>query len=337
MYSFIPVNFVHVIKFRSMKLCIPVIVLFLSAGTFLFCPITGQSQTAAKVENIDFYAEGSKLVITYDIAKAKPDETFDIWFKIVTDSDKEINPVNFTGDASSGVTGGMGKKIIWDVGADKADLSEAFSVEVFARMDKKTDKIVPSYNPVTTGSLSARDVFLPEKNSFTWLGIDYSHVQLNCEAEPNTVKSQYFAAWNKLVLDEADKYNIKRMLKLKSIQNDISMIGRVNQDANTSGMKSESAPNYTAGDIASFVGSYNPQNKSGIGIVFIAEFLGKAKKQGVFHVVALNLANNEVLVSERMTSEPGGAGFRNFWAGSVYKIILEFEKNYKNLKTKYSK
>jgi hypothetical protein len=311
-------------------------------GFQLFLSFAAQSQSNAKVENINFYAEGSNLVITYDIVKAKPEETFDIWFKIVTASEKEINPMTFSGDAESGVTGGSGKKITWDVEADKVVLDEEFSVEVFARSQKKTEEkksqmALPDIKPVVSGSLTARDVFDPEKNSFTWLGIDYSHVKLNCESEPDVVRNQFFAAWNKLILDEADKYNIKKMLKLKDIQNDISMIGRVNQEAGISGMKSENAPNYSTADIISFVGSYNPQNKSGIGIVFIAEFLGKEKKQGVFHVVALNLANNEVLVSERMTGEPGGAGFRNYWAGSVYKIILAFEKNYKDLKSKYSK
>ncbi len=34
--------------------------------------------------------------------------------------------------------------------------------------------------------------------------------------------------------------------------------------------------------------------------------------------------------------KPGGAGFRNYWAGSVLSVIQQFEKNYKNLKSKYS-
>jgi hypothetical protein len=157
------------------------------------------------------------------------------------------------------------------------------------------------------------------------------------ELEPEAVKNQYFTAWNKLMLDEADKYNVKKMFNLKAIQNDISVISKVNSQAITSEMKAETAPNYSFGNITSFAGSYPSFGIKGIGIVFIAEFLSKKEKEGFFHVVAINLATNEVLFSERFRGEPGGAGFRNYWAGSVLEVILQFEKNYKNLKAKYSK
>lgn len=315
---------------------------FILITTSLVFPVAVKSQTGAKVENINFYAEGSNLVITYDIVKAKPDETFDIWFKIVTASGKEINPMTFSGDAEGGISGGKGKKIIWDAVTDQLNLDEAFSVEVFARTENKAtetkpDKALPDLNPLPSGSLTAKDVFLPDKNIFTWMGIDFLHVRLRVEHEPDVVRLQYFPAWNKLVLDELDKYNIKKMLKLREIQNDISMITKLNSQADVSMMKAGYAPNYQPGDIAGFVNEYNVAGKSGIGIVFIAEYLDKQRKEGYFHVVALDLTTKQVLMTERMMGEPGGAGFRNYWAGSVYKIILDFEKRYKDFKGKYSK
>jgi len=294
-------------------------------------------QTSAKMENINFYAEGSKLVITYDIVKAKPGETFDIWFKIVTASGKEISPITFSGDAESGIIGGHGKKIIWDVEVDKVVLDEEFSVEVFARPLKNAEEPEKIINPVTSGSLRAIDVFTPDKAVFLWLGIDYSHLKINCETDPDIIKNQYFQAWNKLILDEPDKYHIKKMLRLDDLKIDITAITKLNAETNTTAMRAEFAPDYSLSDIASFVKSYDSQSKTGIGIVFIAEFIDKPKKEGIFHVVAVDLTNNEVLISERMHGEPGGAGFRNYWAGSVYEIILQFEKKYKELKSKYTR
>ena len=133
-------------------------------------------------------------------------------------------------------------------------------------------------------------------------------------------------AWNKLMLDEADKYNIKKMFNLREIQNDISVITSVNSQANTNEMKAEGAPNYSLSNITSFAGSYPSFGLSGIGIVFIAEFISKNEKEGFYHVVAINLANNEVLFSERLRGEPGGLGFRNYWAGSVLEVILTIRK-----------
>ncbi len=79
-------------------------------GIYFGSLLTAKSQSSAKVENINFYAEGSKLIVTYDIVKAKPGETFDVWIKIVTASGKEISPVTLTGNIGSGNTGGMPAK-----------------------------------------------------------------------------------------------------------------------------------------------------------------------------------------------------------------------------------
>ncbi len=61
-----------------------------------------QAQSAAKIENIKFDAEGSKLAITYDIAKYKEGETFEIWVKVLTASGKTLIPVTMYGDVNKG-------------------------------------------------------------------------------------------------------------------------------------------------------------------------------------------------------------------------------------------
>jgi len=313
-----------------------IIISFVLVGIYFGSLLTAKSQSSAKVENINFYAEGSKLVVTYDIVKVKPGETFDVWIKVVTASGKEISPIALTGNIGSGNTGGTGKKITWDVEADRVTLDEEFSVEVFAKPEKKTEKVDPVVKIAVAGSITAVDVFTPEKNNFYWLGIDYSHLKTQVELEPDVVKNQYFAAWNKLMLDEADKYNIKKMLKLRFIQNDTRVINSVNAQADATKMKASNAPYYSFADISSFVSSYPSFNFSGIGILFIAEFLNRQENEGFYHVVAINLETKEVLLSERFRGEVGGAGFRNNWANSVFSVIEQFEKNYKNLKSKYS-
>lgn len=91
------------------------------------------SQSGAQVENIDFYAVGSNLTITYELSKAKKGEYFEVWVKITTDSGKEIVPIAMTGDVGKNVTGGDNKRIIWDIEADNVSIDEEISVEVFAR------------------------------------------------------------------------------------------------------------------------------------------------------------------------------------------------------------
>jgi hypothetical protein len=117
------------------------IILFLFIPGYIFLLMINnqlQAQSAAKIENIKFEAEGSKLAITYDITKFKEGETFEIWVKIVTVSGKTIVPVTMYGDVNKGVSGGTGKRIVWDVEADNAAPDEEFTVEVYGKSDSKS-------------------------------------------------------------------------------------------------------------------------------------------------------------------------------------------------------
>jgi hypothetical protein len=119
------------------KLILVVSGLLISCGNMLY------SQSAAKIENIRFDAEGSKLVIYYDITKFKEGETFEIWVKIITASGKTIIPVSVIGDVNKGVSGGTGKRIVWDAETDNALIEEEFSVEVFGRSESRKEVSSP--------------------------------------------------------------------------------------------------------------------------------------------------------------------------------------------------
>ena len=108
--------------------------ILLITGIILLLLITTQSnaQSIAQIENIDFYPEGTKLVITYDLIKAGTGEKFNVWVKIKTESGYEIKPLSIYGDVGKWVTGGTNKKIYWDLESDHVTLDEEISVEVYA-------------------------------------------------------------------------------------------------------------------------------------------------------------------------------------------------------------
>ena len=196
-------------------------------------------------------------------------------------------------------------------------------------------------------SQTAADVFQPGSYSFYWLGIDFSHVKIIgnfaqfAEAgavDAYQIKTQYFPAWNNLILSEPEKYDIKGMFKLNELVIDIEMIAKLNAETDVNGMETANSPNYTRENIQSFVDGYNTTGKSGIGIVFLAESLDKNTPEAWFHIVAMNTTSKEVLIWERIKAKPGGFGVRNYWAGAVYNIIKEAKKSYyKSWETKYSK
>jgi hypothetical protein len=193
----------------------------------------------------------------------------------------------------------------------------------------------------------AEDLFKASQTNIQWLGIDFSRVQLVgdfsqfAEAGKKStveIKNRYFPGWNQLILNEREKYDIKGMLRKENITYNTDMVTDVNSKAATEDMERENVKPFSADDIKNFVGEYRPENKDGIGIVFIAETLNKAETEAWFHFVAIDLSNNNVLFTERLQGKPSGIGLRNYWAGSIYDIIKEIKNTkYKEWKSKYSR
>jgi hypothetical protein len=122
-----------------------------------------QAQSKARIDNIDFNLEGSNLIITYDIIKAKTNETFNIRIKVLTGTGEEIIPSALTGDINEGVTGGTNKRVIWDLEADNAYIDEEISIEILASPESlpeiKKESIKKS--GVSVGGALALSALLP--------------------------------------------------------------------------------------------------------------------------------------------------------------------------------
>lgn len=194
---------------------------------------------------------------------------------------------------------------------------------------------------------TAADVFNPGSYTFYWLGLDFSHVKVIGDftqfgdagaVDAYQIKTQYFPAWNELMLNEPEKFDFKGLFKLNELVNDIEMITKVNAETDVNAMQASEAPNYTLEQIQSFVNGYNTTGKNGIGILFLAESLDKVGKIAWFHVIAINASTREVLMWERISATPSGFGVRNYWAGAINNIIKEGKKSYyKSWKAKYAK
>ncbi len=195
-------------------------------------------------------------------------------------------------------------------------------------------------------SQTTEDVFASGDHDFFWLGIDYSHVSLVGDfsefAEAGNrsavqVQKTYFPKWNYLLISEPDKYDVRGMLRKSNMQNSIEMIMKKNANASADDMETYDAPSFSEEDIIAYCKEYESTGKTGIGFVFIAESMNKLTLEGIYHLVAINLSTNEVLMQERVVGKPMGIGLRNYWAGSVYSVIKQIKKTeYLAWKRKYT-
>jgi len=201
-------------------------------------------------------------------------------------------------------------------------------------MKKQFITVLLLFIAVIVDSQTAKDLFSPSNVKISWLGVDFSHVKLigdfsqfygAGEKDNAQIRDNYFPAWNRLILVEPDKYDIKGMLRNDSIIYDIEMVTKINSSTPNNDMESYNTPNYSKKDIETFVSLYDTKEKSGIGILFLAESLNKSMKEAYYHFVAIDMKTKEILFHERLRGKPKGFGLRNYWAGSIYSVIKEIK------------
>lgn len=178
---------------------------------------------------------------------------------------------------------------------------------------------------------SMKDLFHESDVKFYWFGIDYSHVQLigtfnqiflEGSRDPNSIKNTYFPGWNALFVREADKYNVSAMLHGKQIETKIGPIYKINNQVDPLQLDTVNEVHYTPAQIQDFVKEYDFGTEEGIGAFFVAESLNKEQEHGIYHLVFLNLATNEVLHTQSFTGKAGGFGIRNYYAKS-FRLVME--------------
>jgi hypothetical protein len=178
-----------------------------------------------------------------------------------------------------------------------------------------------------------QSVFDP-KAEITWLGVDLSQAKLIGDRErwgSTSDVQRIMEAWNDLIVKEKDKFNIARALgkERDKVRNMVEVTKESNANLDVTEMFSNEKTDHVRlrpGDIVAVVSEYDFKDASGLGLMFNVESFSKLDDEAAIWVTFIDIRNKEVLFSERMTGQPGGAGMRNFWANSVFEVLERMKK-----------
>lgn len=172
-----------------------------------------------------------------------------------------------------------------------------------------------------------------EANSIVWFGLDFSKAQLIGSegfTDPVDIKERFFDRWNRLIIDEADKYNFRKTFQKESLEYDLSVVEERNKMPEADDLVINAEYSFSQEEAESIVKQYRSSEfAEGLGLVFVIESFNKPEQIGTMWVTFFDIATHEIILIEKYTGEPGGFGLRNYWARSVYEVIEKLEKNYK--------
>ncbi len=168
----------------------------------------------------------------------------------------------------------------------------------------------------------------------TFLGIDFTNAKYVGAAgftDPGAIKNQHIKSWNSLLVLEPKKYSLQGSFKIKDdsrYETNIDDLTKINTTAEVESNITEEQHSLSEADVRKIVSGYKLAPSEGVGVAYIAENLDKNKEEFTAWVTFIDLATKKVLHTERIVSKPGGFGFRNYWAGAVYKLNKSIESKY---------
>ncbi len=170
------------------------------------------------------------------------------------------------------------------------------------------------------------DIFNPEV-PVTWLGIDLTKAKFIGDRERYGSESdmrKLAEGWNSIFLKEPDKFNVARAIGRKEVKNAIEVTTDHNQHLDILSHYTDNKDQFghtTLSDVNEVVSDYDYSGLSGVGLMFIVESFSKPNGKASVWVTFINMDSKEVLFTEKMMGDPGGAGLRNYWANACHNIL----------------
>ncbi|NII26520.1 hypothetical protein HB364_15635 [Pseudoflavitalea sp. X16] len=180
-------------------------------------------------------------------------------------------------------------------------------------------------NAPTAIAQKTKDIFSPDM-PLTYFGVDFSEARI---IGGTPAKTSDFAGINNLIVNETKKYDLPAVFQRSSVTVDIKAVNKKNATINTAAIKSSNVSDFNRlkkDDVYKIIKGYNWGNRKGIGVLFIMEGMSATGKVASMYVTFFDIASKKVLLTEEMTGENGGFGFRNRWATSLYNVMEKVKK-----------
>jgi|ERR1043165_3742008 hypothetical protein len=166
----------------------------------------------------------------------------------------------------------------------------------------------------------AKTIFSAEKIVF--YGLDFTKAKFSIpDAKNDEIKNNLFKQWNSQVFSDNGRFNKESAFSKLTVYGDPSVVEKRNEAVNTGDMNGDYKP-LSKENIQEVISGYKDGlKKEGLGVVLIVEQFSKKDKKGTVSVTFFDIASRKVLLTKRMSGEPGGPGLVNYWLRPIQVIM----------------
>lgn len=163
--------------------------------------------------------------------------------------------------------------------------------------------------------------------SVVWLGVDFTAAKFTGVADnPEIIVNQYIKSINTLVITEQTKFDFKKFFKIPEVTYNIDLANEFNAKIDPSKLVGTDAYKFEQDKVQEVIKKYDVKDKSGTGLIFVAENLNKLTKSGSYWVCFFDLKTKKIIECKHKSAPVTGVGFRNYWASSIYVIMKTWAK-----------
>jgi len=186
---------------------------------------------------------------------------------------------------------------------------------------------------ISINFLNAQDlnkVLFDVEYGIDFVGLDFTEAKFiggEGEYAPSfDLKNKWIPNWNTLFYTQSEKYDIGRFLRKRNVVNNAEYTIDLNSNIEIENMYSyKPYMKFSEEELQKIVNRYNFKYENEVGVSLIVTSFDKPSKSAVIYVVWFNTKTLKIIKSIKRITQPKGAGFRNFWAGSIFYTIKDLE------------
>ena len=168
-----------------------------------------------------------------------------------------------------------------------------------------------------------------DQTIITWYGLDFTHAKIvgefgSSENTGKVIRDVYFKSWNDLMIDEQEKYDLKRPFHKRIVNYSFERNAELNSSVDSDIIKlphKSFVPILLVDKLIQITSKYKDECAEGIGVVFIVECFNRSNHWSYIHITFFNRKTGDILLSQRVESQPSGTTVRNYWAGAILGAI----------------